>query len=67
MLNQVNPYLALAYSFLWLLFMIYAWSLSRRQAKLRKEIEELKAKVMSASKPSPDLTGSGAQGPSSQA
>ncbi len=45
---MVNTYLALAYSFLWLLFMIYAWSLSRRQAKLRKEIEELKTKIQQA-------------------
>ncbi len=49
---MVNKYLALAYSFLWLLFMIYAWSLSRRQARLRKEIEELKKKILSLSETS---------------
>jgi CcmD family protein len=48
----VNKYLALAYSFLWLLFMIYAWSISRRQAKLHKEIEELKKRVLPPSETS---------------
>ena len=42
---MVNIYLVLAYGFLWLIFMIYAWSLSRRQAHLRKELEELKNKA----------------------
>ncbi len=40
---MVNIYLVLAYSFLWLIFVIYAWSLSQRQARLRHEIEELKS------------------------
>ena len=42
---MVNLYLFFAYGLLWLIFMLYAWSLSRRQAKLRKEIEELKSRV----------------------
>jgi CcmD family protein len=41
----VNKYLLLAFSALWLIFFLYAWSLSRRQAFLRKELEELKNKV----------------------
>jgi len=40
----LNTYLFLAFSALWALFFIYAWSLSRRQARLQKELEELKAK-----------------------
>ncbi len=42
---MVNPYLFLAYTFTWLIFILYAWNLSRRQARLRKELEELKRKV----------------------
>jgi len=37
-----NKYLFLAYAAVWLIFMLYAWSLSRRQARLKKELEELK-------------------------
>ena len=42
---MVNHYLFLAFSALWVIFFLYAWSLSRRQARLRKELEELKNKV----------------------
>ncbi|MCL5004966.1 MAG: CcmD family protein [Acidobacteria bacterium] len=42
---MVNKYLFLAYTFAWLIFVLYAWNLSRRQARLRKELEELKRKV----------------------
>ena len=41
---MLNIYLFLAFSALWVLFFIYAWSLSRRQARLQKELEELKSK-----------------------
>ena len=41
---MVNIYLFVAFSALWVIFFIYAWSLSRRQARLRKELEELKSK-----------------------
>jgi len=41
----VNYYLVAAYGLAWLIFGVYAWSLSRRQAQLRKELEELKTKV----------------------
>jgi CcmD family protein len=40
----VNKYLFAAFSALWVIFFLYAWSLSRRQARLRKELEELKNK-----------------------
>lgn len=42
---MVNKYLFLAYTFVWLIFILYAWNLSRRQARLRQELEELKRKV----------------------
>jgi len=41
----VNKYLFLAYTFVWAIFILYAWNLSRRQTRLRKELEELKRKV----------------------
>ena len=41
----MNTYLFLAYSLVWLIFVVYVWTLSRRQARLREEIEELKARV----------------------
>ncbi|HLW79491.1 MAG TPA: CcmD family protein [Terriglobia bacterium] len=42
---MVNTYLFLAYSLVWLIFVAYAWTLSRRQARLRRELDELKARV----------------------
>jgi len=42
---MVNTYLFLAYTVVWLIFILYAWNLSRRQDKLRKELEDLKAKM----------------------
>jgi CcmD family protein len=44
---MVNEYLFLAFSALWAIFFAYAWSLSRRQARLRKELEELKERMRS--------------------
>ncbi|MBZ5514296.1 MAG: CcmD family protein [Acidobacteriia bacterium] len=41
----MNIFLFLAFSFVWLIFAAYAWSLSRRQKRLRKELEELKQKL----------------------
>jgi CcmD family protein len=41
----VNKYLFLAYAFVWLIFILYAWNLSRRQTRLKKELDELKSKV----------------------
>ena len=42
---MLNMYLFLAFSALWVLFFIYAWSISRRQARLQKELEELKSRL----------------------
>ena len=42
---MVNKYLFLAYAFFWLIFILYAWNLSRRQTRLRKELDELKNRV----------------------
>jgi CcmD family protein len=42
---MVNKYLFLAFSALWVIFFLYAWSLSWRQAHLEKEFKELKNKV----------------------
>jgi CcmD family protein len=47
----VNKYLFLAYTFVWLIFILYAWNLSRRQARLRKELEELKRRVSEPASP----------------
>ncbi len=47
----MNFYLFLAFSFLWLIFFVYAWSLSRRQARLRKDLAELRDKVNLAQTP----------------
>jgi len=41
----VNIFLCLAYAFVWVIFMAYAWSLSRRQRRLEKEMKELKARM----------------------
>jgi len=41
----LNPYLFLAYSLVWLIFSLAAWNVSRRQDKLKKELEDLKARI----------------------
>lgn len=41
----MNTYLFLAFASFWLIFFIYAWVLSRRQARLKEELEELKGKL----------------------
>lgn len=45
----MNTYLFLAYTLFWLIFMAYAWNLGRRQARLQKELEELKRQFHQAS------------------
>lgn len=42
---MVNKYLFLAYSLVWVIFMLYAWNLSWRQTRLKKELDEVKSKV----------------------
>lgn len=44
-ISVVNKYLFLAYSFVWLIFMLYVWNLSRRQTRLKKDLDEVKSKV----------------------
>lgn len=41
-------FLAPAFGLLWLIFVLYGWSLARRQSRLRREIEELKGKLPAA-------------------
>ena len=45
---MVNKYLFAAYAIVWLIFMLYAWNLTRRQGRLKKELDELKSKVEEA-------------------
>jgi CcmD family protein len=45
MANSNNKFLFLAYSLVWIVFMLYAWRLSRRQTKLVKDLEDLKKKL----------------------
>ncbi len=42
---MINGYLFAAYSLVWAIFVLYAWILSRRQARLEKDLEDLKAKI----------------------
>lgn len=46
---MLNRYLFLAFSFLWLIFFAYVWYLGRRQARLRRDLGELKSKLRAAS------------------
>lgn len=47
---MVNEYLFTAYAIVWLIFMFYAWNLSRRQARLKKELEDLKTRITDSAK-----------------
>ncbi len=38
-----SPYLAAAYAFVWVTFILYEWSLSRRRARVLRELRELQA------------------------
>jgi len=40
-----NPFLVAAFGLLWLVFAVYAWSLAERIARLKDEVEDLKARV----------------------
>ena len=55
--SVVNKYLFLAYTFVWLIFLLYTWNLSRRQTRLQKELDEVKSKVA-------ESTSTAASGPS---
>ena len=50
---MVNKYLFLAYAFVWVIFVLYAWNISRRQANLKKELDELKEMVVGYVSPQP--------------
>jgi CcmD family protein len=41
----MNLYLFLAYGFVWLIFFIYVWDLSRRRQRLEKDLDELQARI----------------------
>jgi CcmD family protein len=42
---MVNWYLFAAYSFVWLIFVVYVWILAKRQARLIKELADIKNKL----------------------
>jgi CcmD family protein len=45
MADANNKYLFLAYALVWVVFMLYAWNLSRRQSRLKRELEDLAKKL----------------------
>jgi len=34
-----------AYSLMWLIFVLYAWSISSRQGRLKKDLDDLRARL----------------------
>jgi CcmD family protein len=48
---MVNPYLFAAFSIVWAIFVFYVWILSRRQARLQKELEDLRRRLREQAKP----------------
>jgi CcmD family protein len=47
---MANSFLFAAYALVWIIFMVYAWNISRRQGQLRKDLEELKRRERSTTK-----------------
>jgi CcmD family protein len=47
---MTNSFLFVAYALVWIIFMVYAWNISRRQAQLKKDLEELKRNQQSTAK-----------------
>ncbi|MGH9327257.1 MAG: CcmD family protein [Terriglobia bacterium] len=45
MTDPNDKFLFLAYGLVWIVFVIYAWVITRRQSKLRRELDELKSKA----------------------
>jgi CcmD family protein len=39
---MVNGYLVAAYGVVWAIFMVYSWTIRRREQQLEKEIKDLK-------------------------
>jgi CcmD family protein len=48
---MVNPFLFAAFSVVWAIFVIYAWVLARRQARLQEELEELRKRIREQANP----------------
>ncbi len=46
-----NPYLAAAYAFVWIVFLLYAWNLGRQKARLEEEVEALKKQARELESP----------------
>ncbi|MDE3178305.1 MAG: CcmD family protein [Acidobacteriota bacterium] len=44
MTDPNDKFLFLAYALVWIVFMLYAWSLARNQAKIRRDLDEIKSK-----------------------
>ncbi|MGH9355233.1 MAG: CcmD family protein [Terriglobia bacterium] len=44
MTDPNDKFLFFAYSLVWIVFVLYAWSMARRQSRLSSEIEELRKK-----------------------
>lgn len=42
---MINKYLFAAFALVWFIFMCYAWNLSRRQARLKKDLDELESRL----------------------
>jgi len=38
-------YLMAAYSLMWLIFLLYAWSIASRQGRLEKDLEDLRSRL----------------------
>jgi len=38
-------YLMAAYSLMWVIFLLYAWSIASRQGQLKKDLEDLKSRL----------------------
>ncbi len=39
-------FLAPAFGLVWLFFMLYAWSLSKRYARLQRDLDDLKSRLL---------------------
>jgi CcmD family protein len=48
---MVNLYLFAAFSVVWAIFVVYVWILSRRQAQLQKDLEELRRRIREQANP----------------
>ncbi|MGH9770155.1 MAG: CcmD family protein [Candidatus Acidiferrales bacterium] len=44
MTDPNDKFLFLAYGLVWIVFMLYAWKLARKQAEIRRDLDEIRAK-----------------------